>query len=84
MVGINWSDYRNRILAELDVEAFMLNELTDVQRRGHEIKAKCPFPERHEGHTDNNPSFTANLSTGVWYCNSCQSKGNVHTLYKEL
>lgn len=62
----------------------MLNELTDVQRRGYEIKARCPFPERHEGHTDNNPSFTANLSTGVWYCNSCHSKGNVHTLYKEI
>ena len=62
----------------------MLNELSDVQRRGYEIKAKCPFPERHEGHTDNNPSFTANLSTGVWYCNSCHSKGNVHTLYKEI
>jgi len=81
---INWTDYRNRILNDIDVEAFMLNELSDVQRRGHEIKAKCPFPERHEGHTDNNPSFTANLSTGVWYCNSCQSKGNIHTLYKEL
>ena len=62
----------------------MLSVLSDVQRRGYEIKAKCPFPERHEGQTDNNPSFTANLSTGVWYCNSCQSKGNVHTLYKEL
>lgn len=84
MAAINWSDYRNRILAELDVEAFLLNELSDVQRRGQEIKAKCPFPERHEGHTDNNPSFTANLGTGVWYCNSCQSKGNIHTLYKEL
>lgn len=84
MTSINWSEYRNRILADIDVEAFMLNELTDVQRRGYEIKARCPFPQRHEGHTDNNPSFTANLNTGVWYCNSCHSKGNIHTLYKEL
>lgn len=33
---------------------------------------------------DKNPSFTANIATGVWYCNACQSKGNIHTLYKEL
>lgn len=81
---MRWSDYRNRILAEIDNEAFLLGELTNVQRRGNEIKAECPFKERHESHTDNNPSFTANLSTGTWYCNSCQSKGNIHTLYKEL
>ena len=81
---MRWSEYRNRILAEIDNEAFLLNELTNVQRRGNEIKAECPFKELHESHTDNNPSFTANLLTGTWYCNSCHSKGNIHTLYKEL
>ena len=81
---MRWSDYRNRILAEIDNEAFLLGELTNVQRRGNEIKAECPFKELHESRTDNNPSFTANLATGTWYCNSCQSRGNIHTLYKKL
>ena len=81
---MRWSDYRNRILAEIDNEAFLLGELTNVQRRGNEIKAECPFKELHESRTDNNPSFTANLTTGTWYCNSCQSRGNIHTLYKKL
>lgn len=82
---MRWNDYRNRILAEIDNEAFLLNELQNVQRRGYEIKAECPFAAtRHREGRDANPSFTANLQTGVWYCNSCQSKGNIHTLYKEL
>lgn len=81
---MRWSDYRNRILLEIDTEAFFLNELTRVQRRGNEIKAECPFKNLHESQTDNNPSLTVNLAKGVYYCNSCHSKGNVHTMYKEL
>ena len=82
---MNWSDYRNTILAELDNEAFMLSVLSNVQRRGNEIKAECPFAaRRHQNGRDDNPSFTANLTKGTWYCNSCHSKGNAFTLYKEL
>lgn len=81
---MRWSDYRNRILSEIDTEAFFLNELTNVQRRGNEVKAECPFKSLHESQTDNNPSLTVNLAKGVYYCNSCHSKGNVHTMYKEL
>ena len=81
---MNWSDYRNRILAEIDNEAFFLNELTNVQRRGNEIKAECPFKHLHESSTDNNPSLTVNLDKGVYYCNSCHSKGNIFTMYKQL
>lgn len=81
---MRWSEYRNRILADIDNEAFFLSELTNIQRRGNEIKAECPFKELHESKTDNNPSLTVNLSKGVWYCNSCHSKGNIHTMYKAL
>ncbi len=81
---MRWQDYRNRILSEIDTEAFFLNALSNVQRRGNEIKAECPFKELHENQTDNNPSLTVNLSKGVWYCNSCHSKGNVFTMYKLL
>lgn len=81
---MRWSDYRNRILAEIDNEAFFLNELKNIQRRGNEIKAECPFKDLHEGQTDNNPSLTVNLAKGVYYCNSCHSKGNIFTMYKQL
>ena len=81
---MRWSEYCNRILAEVDNEAFFMNELSNVQRRGHEVKAECPFKDLHESRTDNNPSLTVNLAKGVYYCNSCHSKGNIHTMYKFL
>lgn len=82
---MTWQEYRNRILAEIDNEAFLLSELTNIQRRGDEIKATCPFAAvKHQDGRDDNPSFTANLSKGTYYCNSCHSRGNVYTLYKEL
>lgn len=81
---MRWSEYTNRILAEIDNEAFFINELKNVQRRGQEVKAECPFKELHESQTDNNPSLTVNLAKGVYYCNSCHSKGNIHTMYTHL
>jgi hypothetical protein len=81
---MKWPDYTNRILAEIDVESYYLNELKNVQRNGHEIKAECPFLELHEGKKDVNPSLTVNLTKGVYYCNTCHSKGNVHTMYRHL
>lgn len=81
---MNWKDYCNRILAEVDNEAFFMNELKRIQRRGNEIKAECPFKDLHQAQSDENPSLTVNLSKGVYYCNSCHSKGNIHTMFKEL
>lgn len=82
---MDWATYRNRILAEIDNEALFLGELQDVQRRGNEIKASCPFAAaRHANGVDENPSFTVNLQKGTYYCNSCGARGNVHTFYKEL
>lgn len=81
---MRWSDYCNKILAEIDNEAFFLNELHNVQRRGSEIKAECPFKDLHENQTDVNPSLTVNLAKGVYYCNTCHSKGNIHTMYMKL
>jgi len=81
---VKWNEYTTRILAEIDNEAFFLNELKNVQRRGIEAKAECPFKHLHESQSDNNPSLTVNLSKGVYYCNSCHTKGNIHTIYKLL
>ena len=80
---MKWTEYRNKILESVDVEAFYLNELPDGTRHGDaEYKTRCPFPELHEGGVDNSPSFTVNLDSGVYYCNTCHSKGNIHTYYR--
>jgi DNA primase len=81
---MRWSEYTTRILLEIDNESFYLGELKNVQRRGTEIKASCPFVELHEDRDDKNPSLTVNLDKGVYYCNTCKSKGNVHTFYKSV
>lgn len=81
---MTWSEYTNRVLVEIDYEAFFLGELGEVARRGSELKAKCPFSALHESGVDENPSFTVNLHKGTYYCNTCHSKGNVHTLYCKL
>ena len=81
---MRWSDYCNKILASVDIEEFYYSELRNIVRRGTEIKASCPFSDLHEGGQDVNPSFTVNLDKGVYYCNTCHSKGNVHTFYKTL
>src|SRR5574344_1617210 len=81
---MRWSDYTTKILASMDNEAYFMSILHNVQRRGQEVKAECPFKELHESQTDNNPSLTVNLAKGVYYCNSCHSKGNIHTMYKHL
>ena len=61
-----------------------MSVLSNIQRRGNEIRAECPFKDLHMGHTDNNPSLTVNLLKGVYYCNTCHSKGNIHTMYRHL
>lgn len=38
----------------------------------------------HENKTDNTPSLTVNVSKGIYFCQTCNSKGNVHTLYKSI
>ena len=76
---MKWADYRNSILERMDYEAFYLNALTNIERRGYEFKASCPFTELHQNKADTHPSLTVNLDKGVYYCQACHSKGNIHT-----
>lgn len=71
-------------MAEIDNEAYFLGELKSVTRRGTEIKAECPFSELHADSADKTPSLTVNVDRGVYLCQTCRSKGNVHTLHKHL
>jgi hypothetical protein len=81
---MKWSEYTNKILAEVDTEAYFLSVLSNVQRRGTECKAECPFKAQHESREDKNPSLTVNLKKGTYYCQTCHSKGNIHTMYRHL
>lgn len=81
---MKYSDFCNKVLANLDNEAFFIEALQNVTRRGHEAKAECPFSSLHAGSADNTPSFTVNLLKGLYYCQTCHSRGNAHTLYKHL
>lgn len=80
-------DYCNKILNSLDNDTFYKSELDALglkySQRGLEIKGMCPFTSRHAGGKDAIPSFTANIGTGVYFCNSCGAKGNVHTFITE-
>lgn len=84
MKRIKWNEYTNKILSEVDTEAYFLSVLNNIQRRGTECKAECPFKDLHETQSDNNPSLTVNLRKGVYYCNSCHSKGNIHTMLRHM
>lgn len=81
---MTWSNYRDTILATVDKESFYANELDMSNRRGSEIRCACPFASaKHRAGVDETPSFTVNLLNGVYYCQTCQSKGNVFTFYHE-
>ena len=82
-----WSNYCNQILQTIDNDSFYTGELDKLgfsyNRRGLELKGSCPFVEKHLGGKDAIPSFTANIGSGTYFCNSCGSKGNVHTFVRE-
>lgn len=46
--------------------------------RGDELRAKCPL------HSDNNPSFSLNISTGLWQCFSGCGSGQFTNLVEQI
>jgi putative DNA primase/helicase len=59
-------------------ERFYKRHLKKVRTRRNEVQGLCPF------HEDKNPSFSANLQTGQWYCFGCCKSGNALTFAKEM
>lgn len=49
-----------------------------LKYNGNDIQTNCPF------HTDNKPSFGIDRRTGVWHCFSCNRKGNLISLVKQV
>lgn len=52
--------------------------LRKVKRSGSDnIVAVCPFHRKPDGGEEHNPSFSMSLSTGLFFCFTCQEKGTL-------
>lgn len=59
--------------------------LTKVRRSGPDnIMAICPFHLRADGTPERNPSFAMCLSSGLYFCHSCEEKGNLFTFLRDI
>lgn len=64
------------IKARLDYQAFYRAELADLRpgTNGNALGI-CPL------HDDRKPSFSVNLTTGLWQCFACQARGDIIDFY---
>lgn len=58
--------------------------LRRVKIRGDEIHASCPFSALHFSGRDRHPSFSINVSKGVFNCFSCGSRGTIEELVAHI
>ena len=81
---MNWPEYCNKILAEVDTEAYFFKRINKVQRAVLNVKlsAHLRLYMKHKQITIHLLLLT--LRKGVYYCNSCHSKGNIHTMVRHL
>lgn len=54
--------------------------LRKVKIRGDEIHASCVFLGKHFNGEDKHPSFSVNISKGVFNCFTCNSRGTIEDL----
>lgn len=48
------------------------------------IMALCPFHAKLDGSVERRPSFAMNLSNGLYFCHSCETKGNLYTFLRDV
>lgn len=59
--------------------------LRKVSRSGNEdVMALCPFHSKADGSEEKNPSFAMNIYSGLWYCHSCHSRGNLYSFLRNV
>lgn len=59
--------------------------LSKVRETGSSnVMAICPFHARPDGTPEKSASFAMSLETGLYFCHSCQSKGNLRTFLKAM
>lgn len=67
----DFSDY-------IEFDQYYLPHLKNASRKGDEITACCPF------HEEEQPSWGANVKTGLWKCFGCGAGGDVVTFEARL
>lgn len=59
--------------------------LDKVRPSGPEnVMAICPFHCKSDGSPERHPSFAMSLTSGLWFCHACQSKGNLYTFLRDV
>ena len=71
----------DRSLVDVEDMLYALN-LHNVKRIGDEVQYSCPFGEHAFG--DVNPSASMNVYTTVFYCFSCQARGDAVSFLAKL
>jgi DNA primase len=68
-----------------NIRALANQYLQQVKPSGPEnIMAICPFHVKADGTPEKHPSFAMSTVNGLWFCHSCQSKGNLFTFLRDF
>jgi len=68
-----------------DIRQIAHTYLRKVKPSGNEdVMAVCPFHSKSDGSEEKNPSFAMNVYSGLWYCHSCHSRGNLYTFLRDV
>lgn len=68
-----------------DIMGVAQQYLSNIRRSGSEnIMAICPFHRRSDGSEEQHPSFAMSLTNGLYFCHSCEERGNLYTFLKHM
>lgn len=68
----------------IDVRATLDRLGIEGRESGDEYVARCPMHKQRTGGEDNHPSWSINLSTGLFLCFSCGYRGSLYTLVMDI
>jgi len=67
-----------------EIRDLAVQYLRNVKPSGPEnVMAVCPFHRKVDGSEEKSPSFAMSLTTGLWFCHSCQARGNLFTFLRD-
>lgn len=66
-----------RVRAATDIVE-LVGSQTQLRRSGSRMVALCPF------HAENTPSFSVNITEGLYYCFGCQESGDCFTFVQKI
>jgi len=79
MAGLMSTPQSTDLVSLIEAAGVQISRVSD-----REITGKCPVHIRVVGKEDNSPSWSMNLTTGLWICFSCGARGTLSYLLSEL